>query len=143
MSLKVETLSTNAMSHSYTPSESVTHVAESEEVDVPKDKIENALGNLDVNWENDPDNARNWSFGRKWTAIAIASKYLLYTFLINFSFQVSFYTFVSPLASSMMAPGLPEIATKYGITNSTVVALTLSIFLLAYALGVSSILLFI
>ena len=36
----------------------------------------------------------------------------------------------------MMAPGLPEIATKYDITNSSVVALTLSIFLLAYAIGV-------
>ena len=56
---------------------------------------------------------------------------------------MSFYTFVSPLASSMMAPGLPEIATKYGITNPTVVALTLSIFLLAYALGVGIILSFI
>jgi len=54
---------------------------------------------------------------------------------------VSFYTLVSPLASSMMAPGLPEIAIKYGITNPSVVALTLSIFLLAFALGVGVILL--
>ena len=46
---------------------------------------------------------------------------------------------MSPLASSMMAPGLPEIAIKYGITNATVVALTLSIFLLAYALGVGTV----
>lgn len=49
--------------------------------------------------------------------------------------QVSLYTFVSPLASSMMAPGLPEIAQKYSITNETVVALTLSIFLLTFAIG--------
>ena len=56
---------------------------------------------------------------------------------------MSLYTSVSPLASSMMGPGLPEIATKYGITNATVVALTLSIFLLAYALGVSTIQIFI
>jgi len=34
-----------------------------------------------------------------------------------------------------MAPGLPEIAQHYGITNPTIVALTLSIFLLAFALG--------
>ena len=71
MSLNVETPSPNAMPHSYTSS--TTHVAESEEVDVPRDKIEEALGNLEVDWDNDPDNARNWSFGRKWTAIAIAS----------------------------------------------------------------------
>ena len=72
-SLNIETLSPNAMSHSYTSSESITHVAESEEIDGPKDKIEDALGTLDVNWENDPDNARNWSIGRKWTAIAIVN----------------------------------------------------------------------
>lgn len=49
--------------------------------------------------------------------------------------QVSLYTFVSPLASSMMAPGLEDIATHYGITNAAILAMTLSIFLLAYALG--------
>ena len=36
----------------------------------------------------------------------------------------------------MMAPGLPEVATKYGITNPSVVALTLSIYVLAVAIGV-------
>ena len=35
----------------------------------------------------------------------------------------------------MMAPGLPDIALKYAITNSTILALTLSIFLLSFALG--------
>ena len=35
---------------------------------------------------------------------------------------------MSLLASSIMAPGSQETATKYGITNATVVALTLSIF---------------
>ena len=68
MSLNVETPSPNAMPLSLTSS--ITHVTE---CDVPKDKIEEALGNLEVDWENDPDNARNWSFGRKWTAIAIVS----------------------------------------------------------------------
>ena len=52
------------------------------------------------------------------------------------SLQVSFYTLVPPLASSMMAPGLPEVAEKYGITSSTVVALTLSSFLLTFGTGV-------
>jgi hypothetical protein len=53
--------------------------------------------------------------------------------------QVSLYTFVPPLASSMMAPGLPGVATKYAITNQTYVAMTLSIFLLSLAVGVSTI----
>ncbi|KAG1817689.1 major facilitator superfamily domain-containing protein [Suillus subaureus] len=34
-----------------------------------------------------------------------------------------------------MAPGLPELARKYGITNPTVTALTLSIFLLSFAIS--------
>ena len=37
----------------------------------------------------------------------------------------------------MMAPGIPEIAVKYGITSPTVMAMTLSIFLLSFAIGVS------
>ncbi|KAG8790529.1 hypothetical protein FRC12_011672 [Ceratobasidium sp. 428] len=71
------------------------------------------------NWHEDPRNPRLWPGHRKWAAAAV----------------VSAYTFVSPLASSMMAPGLPEVAEGFHITNPTVIALTLSIFLLAYAVG--------
>lgn len=38
----------------------------------------------------------------------------------------------------MVAPGLPEIAKQYNITNSTEVAMTLSIFLLSLAISVRS-----
>lgn len=34
-----------------------------------------------------------------------------------------------------MAPGLPEVATKYHITDPTILALTLSIYLLSFAIG--------
>ena len=37
----------------------------------------------------------------------------------------------------MMAPGLPEVATMYGISDPTVVALTLSVFLISFGIGVS------
>jgi hypothetical protein len=50
------------------------------------------------------------------------------------------YTFVSPLASSMMAPGLREVALMYSITDTTTLAMTLSIYLLSFAIGVSPIL---
>ncbi|KAF8644914.1 hypothetical protein AX16_008197 [Volvariella volvacea WC 439] len=86
---------------------------------IPEDKVEEAYENLEEDWENDPENPRNWSPGKKWTVVAI----------------VSLYTFVPPAASSMMAPGLPEIAVQFGITNQTVVALTLSIFLISFALA--------
>ena len=54
---------------------------------------------------------------------------------LNPGTQVAFYTLIPPLASSMMAPALPQIAQKMHITNATVVALTLSIFLLTFAIG--------
>lgn len=53
--------------------------------------------------------------------------------------QVSFYTLMPPLASSMMAPGLPEIADKYGIKDASITALTLSVFLISFAIGVSAV----
>ncbi|THU82005.1 hypothetical protein K435DRAFT_692423, partial [Dendrothele bispora CBS 962.96] len=48
---------------------------------------------------------------------------------------VSLYTFIPPLASSMLAPGLSKIAEQYGITSTTITALALSIFLLSFAFG--------
>ncbi|KAF5373395.1 hypothetical protein D9757_009759 [Collybiopsis confluens] len=67
-------------------------------------------------WEDDSANARNWSSTKKWTAVAIVN------------------AFVLP-ASSMLAPALPEIASKYGVTSPTMTALMLSIFLIPFALG--------
>ncbi|KAE9388907.1 multidrug resistance protein 4 [Gymnopus androsaceus JB14] len=86
---------------------------------IPADRKEEEIENLQDDWEDDPANARNWSARKKWVCVAI----------------VSLYTFVSPLSSSMLAPGLPDIAIKYGVTSSTVVSLMLSIFLLSFALG--------
>ncbi|KAI6047302.1 major facilitator superfamily domain-containing protein [Pisolithus marmoratus] len=73
----------------------------------------------DARWAFDPSNPRNWPALKKWTATTL----------------VSFYTFLAPLGSSMMAPGLPDIALRYHITNPTVLALTLCIFLLSLAVG--------
>nr|GAT59330.1 predicted protein [Mycena chlorophos] len=86
---------------------------------IPEDKKEELIENLEDDWQDDPINPRNWSTGKKWTSAAV----------------VSFYTFVSPLSSSIMAPGLPEIASKYGITNETIIAMTLSVFLISFAIG--------
>ncbi|KIM47070.1 hypothetical protein M413DRAFT_268955 [Hebeloma cylindrosporum] len=120
------------MSATHSLDSSVTHVQGAEKATpVNSGSPQISLGNgepevleekqetLENDWENDPENARNWSPRRKWTAVCI----------------VSAYTFVSPLASSMMAPGIPEVALKYGITNPTIIALTLSIFLLSFAIG--------
>ncbi|KAJ7098686.1 multidrug resistance protein 4 [Mycena belliarum] len=86
---------------------------------IPEDKKEELLENLEDDWQDDPQNPRNWSFKKKWATASI----------------VSLYTFISPLSSSIMAPGLPAIAAKYRITNETIVAMTLSIFLISFAIG--------
>ncbi|KAG1860072.1 major facilitator superfamily domain-containing protein [Suillus subluteus] len=83
------------------------------------DNIPDKFKQLEDEWQQGPANPRNWSPARKWTTTAI----------------VVFYTFVTPLASSIMTPGLPGLAIKFGITDPTVTALTLSIFLLSFAIG--------
>src|ERR1700761_6635950 len=48
---------------------------------------------------------------------------------------VSSFTFISPVSSSMVAPALTAIAREFSITNDVELSLTLSIFVLAYAIG--------
>ncbi|KAG8894101.1 hypothetical protein FRB99_001520, partial [Tulasnella sp. 403] len=75
-----------------------------------------------ITWDgpDDPCNPKNWTKKRKWLATSI----------------VSCFTFMSPLASSMLAPALPEISREFGVAQGSVVqSLLLSIFVLAYAIG--------
>lgn len=107
-----------------------------------EEKTREAVDDSEEAWAVDPVNARNWSFSRKWTAVGVVSWTILemvacLTPELCWECQVSFYTFCPPLASSMMAPGLPEVAAQYNITNPTLIALTLSIYLLTFAFGVN------
>jgi len=86
---------------------------------IPEDKKEDWLGDTEDEWEVDPINPRNWSFWMKWRMVGI----------------VSFYTFVTPLGSSMMASALPDIAEHFGIESETIIAMTLSIFLVTFAIS--------
>ncbi|KAH8809088.1 MFS multidrug transporter-like protein [Xylogone sp. PMI_703] len=74
-----------------------------------------------VRWQGpgDPENPKNWPFKRKWAAV----------------FVVSSFTFISPVSSSMVAPALDQIGRDLGITADIELSLTLSIFVLAYAIG--------
>lgn len=95
------------------------HVVSTITADNLDEKISDDFQQLEDEWQQDPANPRNWPLASKWTATTI----------------LALYTFVTPLASSIMAPSLPDLAVKYGITNPTVTALTLSIFLLSFAIG--------
>lgn len=74
-----------------------------------------------VTWDgpDDPKNPLNWTRGRKWAATLI----------------VSSFTFISPVSSTMVAPGLDAIADEFSITSSIEKMFVMSIFLLAYAVG--------
>jgi hypothetical protein len=51
------------------------------------------------------------------------------------TFIVSAFTLVSPISSSMISPALTSISAEFNITNEVEAQLTLSIFVLAYAIG--------
>lgn len=58
----------------------------------------------------------SWSYKKKWIATAI----------------VSAFTFITPIASSMVAPATEQIAREFGITNTVIIAMTTSVFVLAF-----------
>ncbi|KAI1431139.1 major facilitator superfamily domain-containing protein [Xylaria sp. CBS 124048] len=74
-----------------------------------------------VTWTgaDDPQNPKNWKFTKKWAAV----------------FTVSLFTLISPVSSSLVAPALGKISEDLGITQDFERNLTLSIFILAYAVG--------
>ncbi|KJY00879.1 hypothetical protein TI39_contig308g00010 [Zymoseptoria brevis] len=68
-------------------------------------------------WESDPKNPQNWPSPRKWTTVVV----------------VGWLQFLSPLASVMLAPSLPQIAKDLHITSSSLLTFTMSIYLLGSA----------
>lgn len=74
-----------------------------------------------VDWDgpDDPEKAINWPDRKKWTNVAI----------------ISSVTFLTPLASSMVAPATPLIMREFHSTNNTIASFIVSIYILGYALG--------
>lgn len=75
-----------------------------------------------VTWESatDPENPHNWPQHRKWTSTVL----------------IAAYAFIAPMASTIVAPALEDIADEFNIArNSAEEFLVMSIFLLAFAIG--------
>ncbi|KAF5368187.1 hypothetical protein D9757_011303 [Collybiopsis confluens] len=74
-----------------------------------------------VDWDgpNDPKNPKNWPNKRKWAATLI----------------VALFTFVSPVASSMIAPGSQQVGDEFGVTTRIELDMITSIFVLGFAIG--------
>ena len=58
----------------------------------------------------------SWSYKQKWAA----------------SLVVSSFTFISPISSSMVAPATKQLAQDFGETNTAIIAMMTSIFVLGY-----------
>ncbi|KAJ6627855.1 hypothetical protein B0H10DRAFT_311994 [Mycena sp. CBHHK59/15] len=106
----------------------------------PEDKAREKLTALEDGWEDDPVNPRNWSFRKKWTAVAIVYAGRQATietvhFQINPSFSRSRVHHCITIVLVNDGSGLPEISEKYGIESVSILAMTLSIFLLTFAVG--------
>ena len=58
----------------------------------------------------------SWSLSKKWQA----------------TMAVSAFTFISPVSSSMIAPGLSQLAERFDVHSNVLLAMTISVFVLAY-----------
>lgn len=74
-----------------------------------------------VTWDGpqDPENPKNWPNKIKW----------------RYTVAVSFFTFISPVSSAMIAPALSKLGEDLSMNSKLEVELALSIFILAYAVG--------
>ncbi|KAG9793386.1 Efflux pump vrtL [Exophiala dermatitidis] len=74
-----------------------------------------------VTWDgpDDPENPKNWPSKTKW----------------SFTVAVSVFTFISPVSSAMIAPALAKLGEDLHMTRDIEIELSLSIFILAYAVG--------
>lgn len=74
-----------------------------------------------VDWEglDDPANPLNFSSLVKSTNVGI----------------VSALTFITPLASSMFAPGVPQLMEEFGSTNTLLAGFVVSVYVLGFAIG--------
>ncbi|KAJ5960899.1 uncharacterized protein N7479_008049 [Penicillium vulpinum] len=100
---------------------------EAQSVKLPDEKVNEEhtahTSEYDVFWaepENeDPEKPMNWSSTRKWTIIGM----------------VSFITFLTPLASSMFAPGISQALEDFDSTSNMLATFVVSVYVLGFAFG--------
>ncbi|KAI2621531.1 MFS general substrate transporter [Hypomontagnella submonticulosa] len=101
-------------------------IAPESEIDVESgpDNVETSAEEKDpnvVDWDGptDLENPMNWPDSKKWLNISI----------------LSIMTLVTPLGSSMFAPGIPGIMMQFHETSSTVATFLVSVYILGFAFG--------
>ncbi|KAK0392943.1 hypothetical protein NLU13_2437 [Sarocladium strictum] len=71
------------------------------------------------NGEGDPENPMNWTAKKKWLNIGV----------------ISVMTLLTPLGSSMFAPGVPDIMREFGSTDVNLATFILSVYVAGFAFG--------
>jgi|SRR5690242_836268 len=74
---------------------------------------------VDFDGPDDPQNPMNWRFTKKWGMVLL----------------ISAITFLTPLASSIFAPGVPEVMRDFGSTNDMLEGFMVSVYVLGFAFG--------
>ncbi|KAH9880055.1 hypothetical protein J1614_002080 [Plenodomus biglobosus] len=74
---------------------------------------------VDFDGPDDPEDPMNWKASKKWGMV----------------FLISAITFLTPLASSSFAPGVPEIMTEFNSTSELLSGFMVSVYVLGFAFG--------
>jgi hypothetical protein len=74
---------------------------------------------VDFDGPDDPQNPMNWRFAKKWGMVLL----------------ISAITFLTPLASSMFAPGVPEVMRDFKSTNDMLEGFMVSVYVLGFSFG--------
>ncbi|CAI7671642.1 unnamed protein product [Penicillium palitans] len=74
-----------------------------------------------VDWDgpDDPENPLNWTSGKKVTATC----------------SIALITFLTPLGSSMFAPGVGQLVKDFNVTSTELASFVVSVYLLGYCFG--------
>ncbi|KAE9987066.1 hypothetical protein EG328_003848 [Venturia inaequalis] len=83
------------------------------------EKAENDPNIVDWDGEDDPMNPLNWTPKKKWIIVGL----------------LSLMTLVTPLASVLFTPAIPEVMKDFKSTNSTLASFVVSVYILGYAFG--------
>jgi hypothetical protein len=104
-------------------------------VDVKEEVKEKDPFIVDFDGENDPLSPLNWTTKKKWTMGGFLSAMTFVTYVYLSSVDWGMLTRIRPLASSMFAPGVPQVLREFGSTSPLLGSMVVSIYILGYACG--------
>ena len=87
--------------------------------DEPEEEPEDDTNVVDFDGPEDPENPMNWKASKKWGMVGL----------------ISAITFLTPLASSEFAPGVPEVMKEFHSTNNMLEGFMVSVYVLGFAFG--------